>query len=677
MTPADLRAEWNRLPEMEEDDLRDGLLDRLADLDNMVLSTPVQTMAGAVCVLRRLLDPIKGVGVTDGRSDGPHAVAVRHVLAVFEPWAAVPPTMRMEFGGGVTFVPPADRADAALIEAGREMTEVCALIKVEEDAGLDNPGGALFDHFNELETTILTTPAETLAGAVVKLRRLADPAQGIGPVENPGFLPALMQAISVIEGATLAPSAPAGDEALILAERELHEAATALEKWCAENPGVDHDRTEEWARISTIYWDRILGADPAGVDGAAVMLRALIDQDMGLKGGIPHNIADIVTRVSRAVDRGAAIPATMRVEYAGDDALVKAEQEMHEVGKTLLAEAKGKDHDFDQNPSYARHEALENLIAETPAKTIHGALAKLRWVLDSDFGLPRMVSDGVMRDSHLPALQQILETLEGVAGQTKPQAAEPSEDDTALIAAEREFYASVATTEQWTADNPDKSLEDNPEWARCQELYDDVLALVPAGAVGVAAILRVLLYREWCNPDGSPGNMGDILAHVLRVIERGARIPPQPDPVLALLGELEQANDAARRNSEAWDAAVTEGFPDHADIGPGKRWATVDDLPEDLRERLNAATHSDRVLAIDKEDAAIVDRQNDIEDRIIATRGCSPAGALVKLRAAVGLWQRRAGEPELPAWHKLDRNEKLIVSAMRDLERVTGERPAS
>ena len=59
---------------------------------------------------------------------------------------------------------------------------------------------------------------------------------------------------------------PAPDVALIEAERELHEAGAALEKWCAENPHVDHDQTEEWARYSTIYWDRILGADPAGAD---------------------------------------------------------------------------------------------------------------------------------------------------------------------------------------------------------------------------------------------------------------------------------------------------------------------------------------------------------------------------------------------------------------------------
>ena len=89
--------------------------------------------------------------------------------------------------------------DAALIEAGREIAEVCALIKAEEDAEIDNPGNAHFDRFNALELTILTRSAKTLAGAVVKLRRLADPAQGIDAVNNAAFFPALVQALAVVE----------------------------------------------------------------------------------------------------------------------------------------------------------------------------------------------------------------------------------------------------------------------------------------------------------------------------------------------------------------------------------------------------------------------------------------------------------------------------------------------
>ena len=316
---------------------------------------------------------------------------------------------------------------------------------------------------------------------------------------------------------------------------------------------------------------------------------------------------------------------------------------------------------------------LDVMVLQTPVKTMAGAVYVLRRLADPILGV---AVNRTATELHPNAVRHVLTVVEREATMSVGDGMSATED-TALIRAEREFHASVATTEQWSADNPDKSLEDNPEWTRCQELYDHVLAYVPAGPAGAAAILRVLLYRDWCVHAGAPDNIGDILAHVLRAFGREAQTPPQLDPVLALLGELEETNDAARRNSEAWDAAVTEGFPDYAEIGPGKRWATANDLPEDLLKRFNAATGSDRALAIDKEDAAIVDRQNDIEDRIIATRGCSPAGALVKLRAAVGLWERRAGEPELPAWDNLDRNEKLVVSAMRDLECVTGERPAS
>ncbi len=94
--------------------------------------------------------------------------------------------------------------------------------------------------------------------------------------------------------------------------------------------------------------------------------------------------------------------------------MIEAEQETRELGKTLLAEAKGKDHDFDQNPSFPRHDALLSFLAETPAKTIGGAVAKLRMVLDPDFGLPLQVRDDVIRDNQVPALRQILETLEYV-----------------------------------------------------------------------------------------------------------------------------------------------------------------------------------------------------------------------------------------------------------------------
>ena len=165
------------------------------------------------------------------------------------------------------------------------------------------------------------------------------------------------------------------------------------------------------------------------------------------------------------------------------------------------------------------------------------------------------------------------------------------------------------------------------------------------------------------------------LSQVLAVVEHEAAIPPHPDPVLALLGELKEANAAARRNREAYDAAVTEGFPDYADVGPGKRWPTPNDLPEDLLERYEAATKLEPVVAIGVKSDGLSDQYSAIELRIAATSGCSSAGALAKLRIIVQSW-RDPGDPEIPPWDKMDLDDKLVASAMRDLECVMGERPA-
>ena len=86
---ADLWAEWNRLPELKDDHLREGLYDQIIDLDVTALQTPVQTIAGAVCVLRRLADPLLGVAVNRTAKDL-HPDAVRHVLAVVERASASP-----------------------------------------------------------------------------------------------------------------------------------------------------------------------------------------------------------------------------------------------------------------------------------------------------------------------------------------------------------------------------------------------------------------------------------------------------------------------------------------------------------------------------------------------------------------------------------------------------------
>ena len=47
------------------------------------------------------------------------------------------------------------------------------------------------------------------------------------------------------------------------------------------------------------------------------------------------------------------------------------------------------------------------------------------------------------------------------------------------------------------------------------------------------------------------------------------------------------------------------------------------------------------------------------------------------MRVIVQSWREAKGDPEVPAWADLDRNDNLIVSAIRDLECVTGEKSAS
>lgn len=118
--------------------------------------------------------------------------------------------------------------------------------------------------------------------------------------------------------------------------------------------------------------------------------------------------------------------------------------------------------------------------------------------------------------------------------------------------------------------------------------------------------------------------------------------PLEPDPVLALLGELEQANEAIRRDEETYRPADDDKFGCDAD----------------------------------KKTDALVDQRIDIERRIAKTSGCSPFGALAKLRIIVQSWREAENDPEIPAWADLDLNDNLIVSAMRDLECATGERPA-
>ena len=98
--------------------------------------------------------------------------------------------------GGVGLSVPAHAGqDAALLNAERELVALHTALD-------DQPGGgsaADWQRFDALEVLIATTPAQTLVGVAVKLRRLADPAQGIDAIDADYHLTGLAQALAVVE----------------------------------------------------------------------------------------------------------------------------------------------------------------------------------------------------------------------------------------------------------------------------------------------------------------------------------------------------------------------------------------------------------------------------------------------------------------------------------------------
>ena len=85
---AELRAEYDMLSSEEAEKDSDRLLDQILDLDVMIIETPVKTLAGAVYLLHRLVDPALGVSAHSHRPNDLHRNAIQHVLAVVEREAA-------------------------------------------------------------------------------------------------------------------------------------------------------------------------------------------------------------------------------------------------------------------------------------------------------------------------------------------------------------------------------------------------------------------------------------------------------------------------------------------------------------------------------------------------------------------------------------------------------------
>jgi hypothetical protein len=98
--------------------------------------------------------------------------------------------------------------DAVLLQAERELdvlaSKSAALLLIENPPEVDSDGypvgwQGLRDQITELDEMIAITPASTLAGAAVKLRRLLDPEVGIAGGNKDTDEPCLRQILATIE----------------------------------------------------------------------------------------------------------------------------------------------------------------------------------------------------------------------------------------------------------------------------------------------------------------------------------------------------------------------------------------------------------------------------------------------------------------------------------------------
>jgi hypothetical protein len=102
---------------------------------------------------------------------------------------------------------PLPEGDAGLIEAERRMHELDPRRQALADGlritrEIEEITNLVFDAMCELDTRIATTPAATLAGAAVKLRRLLHPDLGVDGTGKETDLPCLHQILAFLEGET-------------------------------------------------------------------------------------------------------------------------------------------------------------------------------------------------------------------------------------------------------------------------------------------------------------------------------------------------------------------------------------------------------------------------------------------------------------------------------------------
>lgn len=113
----------------------------------------------------------------------------------------------------------------------------------------------------------------------------------------------LAGAISTTAAAALPADAlsavPAGDRALLEAEREINERFAAMLKWRTENPDVDEpDEMFEGDYKRIFALDEIIETTPAiGLVGVVVKLRRLLDCAIGLDTGPTENCTDSVRHI--------------------------------------------------------------------------------------------------------------------------------------------------------------------------------------------------------------------------------------------------------------------------------------------------------------------------------------------------------------------------------------------
>jgi len=105
----------------------------------------------------------------------------------------------------LTSLDPAAGSDAVLIAAERDLLAVHARLKavrgktVEEELAREHLMEPLWLQLDELAHLICTTPAATLAGATVKLRRLCCPNLGIEHAIRRDEITSLRHALAVVE----------------------------------------------------------------------------------------------------------------------------------------------------------------------------------------------------------------------------------------------------------------------------------------------------------------------------------------------------------------------------------------------------------------------------------------------------------------------------------------------